>query len=63
MLAYDLLSLPVWILVMLLTQPFPRWSAFRAEVHRNPRNTARVGSIGLFIWTFGAGVVGVLHFV
>ena len=58
MAAYAFLSAPVWLLVALLTRPFPRWSAFLAVVHRNPRNTARVGSLGLFIWLLVAGVAG-----
>lgn len=59
MAAYAFLSAPVWLLVALLTRPFPRWSAFLAEVHRNPRNTARVGSLGLGLWSIVLGFVAI----
>lgn len=59
MTAYAFLSAPVWLLVALLTRPFPRWSAFLAEVHRNPGNTARVGSLGLGLWSIVLGFVAI----
>ena len=30
-----------------------------AEVHRNPRNTARVGSLGLGLWSIVLGFVAI----